>query len=293
MKWMPPAALLVSMVSMVATMGAAHADPLAIVAGENFYGDVVGQIGGANVAVTSILTNPDQDPHLFEADTGTARALAGAKLVVYNGVDYDPWMEKLLSANSVAGRQTIVAAELMHRKSGDNPHLWYDPATMPVVAKAIAAKLEAIDAAHKADYEAGLARFVDSLQPFEDTVKAMHKKYAGDVVTATEPVAGYLAEAIGLKVRNKEFQLAVMNDAEPTAKQVAAFENDLKSHAVKVLFYNNQATEDLTKRMQDISHASKVPVVGVSETEPPGTTYQAWMMGQLDALDRALGGGAQ
>lgn len=271
----------------------AAADPIPVVAAENFYGDVAAQIGGAAVAVTSILTNPDEDPHLFEASPSTARALVAAKLVIYNGVDYDPWMDKLLSANRAPGREIIVAADLMHRKSGDNPHLWYDPATMPAVAKAIATELGVIDPSNKAAFDKGLATFLESLQPFVEKVKAMHGKYAGSTVTATEPVAGYLAEAIGLKMRNKEFQLAVMNDAEPTAKQVAAFENDLKGHAVKVLLYNNQATEELTKRMQSIALSSHVPVVGVSETEPPGVTYQAWMTKQLDALDKALSGGVQ
>lgn len=274
-------------------ISAAKAAPVALVAAENFYGDVAKQIGGSNVAVTSILSNPDEDPHLFEASPATARALANAKLVILNGADYDPWMDKLLAANPVADRKAIVVADLVHRKGGDNPHLWYDPQTMPMAAKALAAQLAAIDPAHKDLYAQNLQGFLDSLQPFDQKVKAMRQKYAGTVVTATEPVAGYLADALGLKVRNREFQLAVENDAEPTPKQVAAFENDLKSHAVKVLFYNSQATEDLTKRMQTLAHESKVPVVPVTETEPPDTSFQAWMMGELDALDKALAAGVQ
>jgi zinc/manganese transport system substrate-binding protein len=271
----------------------AQAAPVALVAAENFYGDVAKQIGGSNVAVTSILSNPDEDPHLFEASPATARALAVAKLVILNGADYDPWMGKLLAANPVTDRTVVVVADLVHRKGGDNPHLWYDPETMPIAAKALAAQLAAIDPAHKDQYGQNLQGFLDSLQPFAQKVKAMHQKYAGTVVTATEPVAGYLADALGLKVRNREFQLAVENDAEPTAKQVAAFENDLKTRAVKVLVYNSQATEDLTKRLQTLAQASKVPVVPVTETEPPNTSYQAWMMGELDALDKALAAGAQ
>jgi len=282
----------VAALSVLSIVGAANADPISVVAAENFYGDVASQIGGPAIAVTSILTNPDEDPHLFEASPSTARALVAAKLVIYNGVDYDPWMEKLLSANQAAGRQVIVVGALVHRKAGENPHLWYDPATMPVVAKAIAAELDGIDPAHKEDHAKNLGAFLASLTPFDRKVRAMREKYAGLEVTATEPVAGYLADAIGLKVRNKEFQLAVENDAEPTAKQVAAFENDLKKRAVRVLLYNSQATEDLTKRLQRMAHDNHIPIVGVSETEPPGTSFQAWMSGQLDALDTALGGAA-
>lgn len=274
--------------SLLSSMAAAAVIP--VVAAENFYGDVVNQIGGANVAVTSILTNPNEDPHLFEASPATARALTDAKLVVYNGVDYDPWMQKLLSAHNAAGRTVIIVGDLVHHTAGDNPHLWYDPQTMPAAAKAIAEALAAADPAHKGDYEHNLATFVASLQPFQQKVASVRQRYAGTIVTATEPVAGYLCEALGFRVRDKEFQIAVMNDAEPTPRQVAGFENDIKNHAVKVLLYNTQATEDLTKRMRSIALESKVPVVGVSETEPPGMTYQAWMMTQLDGIEKALGG---
>jgi zinc/manganese transport system substrate-binding protein len=104
----------------------ASADPINVVAAENFYGDIAQQTGGDNVAVTSILSSPDQDPHLFEASPSTAKALAGAKVVIVNGADYDPWMEKLLKANKTPGRKEILAAALAGKKAGDNPHLWSD-----------------------------------------------------------------------------------------------------------------------------------------------------------------------
>ena len=132
---------------------AAQAEPIAIVAAENFYGDLAEQIGGPDAVVTSILSNPDQDPHLFEANASTARAIAGAKVVIVNGADYDPWMAKLLSASKAPGRETIEVATLVHKKAGDNPHLWYDPGTMPAVAKALAATLSKLDPAHRAGYE--------------------------------------------------------------------------------------------------------------------------------------------
>ncbi|MGO4871039.1 MAG: metal ABC transporter solute-binding protein, Zn/Mn family [Roseiarcus sp.] len=169
----------------------ALADPVKVVAAENFYGDVATQIGGANVAVTSILTNPDQDPHLFEASADTARALTDARVVIVNGVDYDPWMEKLLSAHKAPGRKEIVVGQLVGRKSGDNPHLWYDPAYVKAAAKALVADLDAVDPAHKADYDKGEAQFLDSLKPLDAKIAEMRKKYAGLPVTASEPVFGY------------------------------------------------------------------------------------------------------
>lgn len=269
----------------------AATQPINIVAGENFYGDVAQQVGGKHVHVTSILSNPDQDPHLFEASASTAKALSAARLVVYNGIDYDPWMAKLLSAAKAAGRKEIVAGQLMQKKTGDNPHLWYDPATMPLVAKAIAVELEAADPSNKAEYEQNLKRFLDSLQAINSKVKSIHDKHAGTPVTATEPVFGYMASALGFKMRNEKFQLAVMNNTEPSASDVAAFENDLKTHKVKVLFYNSQASDQSAKRVQKIAKEAKVPVVGVTETAPTGKHYQDWMLGQLNALNQALSSG--
>ena len=271
----------------------ALADPVKVVAAENFYGDVAMQIGGANVAVTSILANPDDDPHLFEASPATAKALSDAKVVIVNGVDYDPWMEKLLSANKAPGRKEIVVARLVGKKAGDNPHLWYDPAYVKAAAKALVADLAAVDPAHKDDYAKGEAQFLDSLKPLDDKIADMRKKYSGLPVTASEPVFGYQAGLIGLKVHNEKFALAVMNDAEPTASEVAGFENNLKGHKVKAMLYNAQASEPAVQRLVQMAKDNSIPVVGVSETEPPDSNYQSWMLGQLDALDKGLSGAAQ
>jgi zinc/manganese transport system substrate-binding protein len=269
----------------------ASADPINVVAAENFYGDIAQQTGGDNVAVTSILSSPDQDPHLFEASPSTAKALAGAKVVIVNGADYDPWMEKLLKANKTPGRKEILAAALAGKKAGDNPHLWYNPATVKAVAKKLSVELAIIDPTRKADYEKGAASFVDSLKPLDAKIAEMRKKYAGSPVTASEPVFGYMAELLGLKVHNEKFALAVMNNTEPSVSEVAAFQNDLKGHKVKVMLYNAQASEPAVQRLVQMAEDEKIPVVGVSETEPPGITYQQWMTSQLDALDKALSGG--
>ncbi len=267
---------------------AAQNAPVQVVAAENFYGDVVQQIGGARVAVTSILSNPDQDPHLFEASPKTARALQHANLVVYNGANYDPWMTKLLGASKSARRATIVVADLVGKKAGDNPHLWYDPATMPAAARAIAAALGTADPAHKAEYDANLARFIASLQPLDAKVAALRAQYQGAPVTATEPVFGYMADALGLEMRNLRFQLATMNDTEASASDIAAFEGDLRNRRVRVLIYNSQAEEPMTKRMLKIAHDARVPSIAVTATQPAGKTFQQWMLAQLDALGAAL-----
>jgi zinc/manganese transport system substrate-binding protein len=282
--------MFLTVLSLTALGAPALADPVRIVAAENFYGDLASQIGGANVAVTSILTNPDEDPHLFEASVATAKALADARIVILNGVDYDPWMATLLRANKAPGRREIVVGQLVGRKAGDNPHLWYDPAYVETAAKALTAALVAADPTHQADYEKGDADFVGSLKPLNDKIADLKQRFAGQPVTASEPVFGYQAGLIGLKVHNEKFALAIMNNAEPTASEVAGFENDLKGRRVKAMLFNAQASEPAVERLVKLAKANAIPVVGVSETEPPGATYQSWMLGQLDALDKALSG---
>ena len=265
-----------------------RAAPLSIVASINVYGDVARQIGGSDVTVTSLLSNPDQDPHLFEASASTARAVSAARVAIENGVDYDPWMDKLLAAARSPDRRTLSVAALLGRKPGDNPHLWYDPATMPALSSALADALAADDPAHASGYRQRLAAFQASLQPIQARIAALRQRLAGTQVTATEPVFGLMLKALGMNSRNQGFQLSVMNDTEPSASDVAGFERDLRAHAVKLLVYNSQATDPVARRMERIARAARVPVIGVTETEPPGTTYQAWMMGSLDAVDRAL-----
>ncbi len=276
-----------ALMALLATPAAAQ-PVLNIVAAENFYGDVAQQLAGPNAAVSSILGNPEQDPHLFEASHSVARNLSAAAIVVCNGADYDPWMAKLLSVSRSPNRTVIVVAHLMHRKTGDNPHLWYDPATMPTYAKALSAALGERDPAHRPDYQRRLQAFLTSLQPLDAKLAELRGRFAGTPVTATEPVFGYMATALGLRMRNERFQLAVMNSTEPGVSEVAAFEDDLRKHQVRLLFYNRQARDVAAQRMVRIAREARIPVVGVTETEPAGTTFQDWMMGELNAIAQAL-----
>ncbi len=273
------------------TTGAATR-PIQVVAAENFYGAVAEQIGGTQVAVSSVISNPDQDPHLFETSPAVVRALSTADVVIYNGADYDTWMAKLLAVAVRPRREVIVAADLVHRKAGDNPHVWYDPATMPAVAKSISDALGKIDPAHAADYGARLAAFLASLKPVDEKVAAIRGKYAGAPVTASEPVFGYMAATLGLKMRNEKFQIAIMNDTEPSARDVAAFERDLKEHKVRVMFYNKQASDKIVQHLVELARASSIPVAGVTETMPPSMTFQQWMLNELADTEKALKGPA-
>ena len=283
-------ALLFAMLAVLTAVAPAAEAKITVVAAENFYGNVAEQIGGDRVSVVSILNNPDQDPHLFEVSPAVIRQVAAARVVVYNGAGYDPWIEQVLSATAKPDRVAIVAADLIHRKSGDNPHLWYDPIAMPIVARSLASAFAAADPAHKDEYAARLSAFLATLAPLDAKIAAIRDKYAGAAVTATEPAFGAMAKALKLSMANERFQLAVMNDTEPSARDVAAFERDLKDRKVRVLFYNKQAVTKLVEHLIALARASKIPVVGITETAPAGLSYQDWMQNELDETDRALAG---
>jgi zinc/manganese transport system substrate-binding protein len=261
-----------------------------LVAAENVYGNIAQQIGGSQVEVVSVLNSPDQDPHLFETSPAVLRQIADAQIIIYNGADYDPWMAKLLHAAPRPRRTAIVVANLMRKKPGDNPHLWYDPAAAPVVARSLAAALAKADPMHAADYGARLQTFLASLNPLDDKIAAVAGRYYGTRVTATEPVFGYMAATLGLSMRNERFQISIMNDTEPSARDVATFERDLKEHKVRVLFYNTQALDKMVQHLVALARASKVPVVGVSEMMPPGMSFQDWTLRVLGDTAKALAG---
>jgi zinc/manganese transport system substrate-binding protein len=269
---------------------AAVGAPIYIVAAENFWGEAASAVGGANVAVTSIIDNPSADPHEFEPTPSTARAIADADIIVYNGIDYDPWVDKLLAASRAPKRAVINVATLLRRKPGDNPHLWYDPAAMPALVEALVKALSADDPAESATFAANAAVYKKQLSAISDRISQLNAQFARTPVTATEPVFGYMAQALGLDMRDQSFQLAMMNDTEPSAKDTAAIEDDLRAGKVKVLFYNSQVSNDLTRRLLALAMAANIASVGVTETKPAGRSFQEWMLDELDATGKGLAG---
>jgi zinc/manganese transport system substrate-binding protein len=271
-------------------LAASAAEPLTVVAAENFYGEVASAVGGSRVTVQSILTNPDTDPHDFEPTPSTARDVARATVVILSGADYDPWMNRLVEASRLDGRVVIDVAALIGRKAGDNPHVWYDVDALSGLANRLADTLSEKDPAGAADYRKGRDAYIATLAPIRTKIAEVKGRFAGAPVAATEPVFGYMADALGLKMRNNSFQLAVMNDTEPSARDTAAFESDIKGGKIKVLFYNSQVTDPQTEHLLALAKAARVPVVGVTETKPEGKSYAEWMTETLDATAKALAG---
>lgn len=269
---------------------AAAASPLAVVASTNVYGDIVAQIGGANVSVTSILTDPNADPHLFEPGTRNALAVATAQVAIQNGAGYDDFMGKLERAAPNGKRSVLTIADVLGLHGTDvNPHLWYDVPKLGRIASAIAAAMSRADAAHTGAYRAGLRRFVASLQPLQREVAQIKTRFHGKAVAYTEPVPGYLLDAAGLKnLAPSSFTRAIENGTEPSPQAVAAMEALMTKHRVRVLLYNSQAVSPITKRVREAAAKAGIPVVGISETLPSHQTFQQWQLAQVKALHRAL-----
>jgi zinc/manganese transport system substrate-binding protein len=263
---------------------------LQVVAAENVYGDIARQIGGPHVAVTSVLTNPDADPHLFEPGTTTGLAVARASVVIANGLGYDAFVDRLVRASPNRRRRLLVVAQVLGVHGHDaNPHLWYDVPRLPLVAAAIAATFERADARHATAYRAGLRRFEASLHPLQREVATLRGTFAGDPVAYTEPVPGYLLVAAGLvNLAPTSFTRAIENGSEPAPAAVAEMLHLLAANRVRVLLYNDQTVSPVTVRMRAAAQAAGIPVVAVSETLPPGESFQRWQLAQARALGRAL-----
>ncbi|MEY8763586.1 MULTISPECIES: metal ABC transporter solute-binding protein, Zn/Mn family [Clostridium] len=263
------------------------------VGAENEYADVIKQIGGEYVSVTSIMNNLSADPHSYESNTKDANAVSKAELIVQNGIGYDDFMNKLESGSSNSKRTVIdVGKSLGYSKNTPNPHLWYDPKVMPKVAKLIAENLEKQNPDQKKYFEDRLTKFNNSMKGYTDVLNEIKKNYSKAGVAVTEPVADYMLNAAGVDTKTPwTFQTAVMNGTDPSPQDVKMQQDLLKNKKVKVFLYNQQAVDDAAKNQLKIARANKVPVVGVYETMPPKHNYQTWMEDEAKNLLKALKNG--
>jgi len=258
---------------------------------ENEYANVIQQIGGKYVQVTAIMSNPNTDPHTFEASPAVAREISNASLIVQNGVGYDTWASDIEKAVPASSRKIVDVQQLLGLPdSTPNPHLWYNPTTMPKVATAIANDLAAIQPAHASYFKANAAKFTQSLSAWTQAIANFKAAHPGTPVATTEPVADYMLQAAGAdNMTPWAFQADIMNGTDPSPQNVAAEKALFTQHKVKVFLYNQQVTDTLTDSFIDLAHANGVPVVGVYETMPtPGYDYQTWMTAEVNALDKAV-----
>jgi zinc/manganese transport system substrate-binding protein len=261
-----------------------------VVAAENVYGNIAKQIGGSYVAVTSILSDPNADPHLFEPGTENGLAVSQARIVIENGLGYDAFMAKLVSATPSSKRVVLTIADALgvHGKDA-NSHLWYDVPRLPRIAGAIASALERADPRHASAYRAGLRRFDRSLDPLRREVARIRARFGGAAVAYTESVPGYLVAAAGLHdLAPATFTRPIEEGTEPAPAAVAAMNALVAQGRIRVLLYNSQAVSPITARLHDAARRAGIPVVPIRETLPPHRTFQQWQLGQARALAAAL-----
>jgi zinc/manganese transport system substrate-binding protein len=264
---------------------------ISAVGAENEYANVLSQIGGRYVHVSAILNNPNTDPHTFEASPQVAQEVSSAGLIVQNGVGYDSWIDKIESASPNAERKVITAQDVLGLPdSTPNPHLWYDPATMPAVAKVMAADLAALAPAHKAYFQANLRKFDASLAPLLHAIAQFKATHPGVSAATTEPVADYLLAAMGIRILTPfRFQADIMNGVDPAPEDIALEDSFFSGHKVRLFAYNQQVVDSLTTSIRQTAVKDGVPVVGVYETMPtPGYSYQSWMLAEVHAIQKAV-----
>jgi zinc/manganese transport system substrate-binding protein len=270
---------------------AASSGKIIVIGVESEYADVIAQIGGQYVEVSAIETDPNTDPHSFEASPKIASQIAAADLIVENGIGYDSWADKIMAAAPNAKRKLINAQQLLGLPdTTPNPHLWYDPKTMPAIAKAVAAALSELQPAQASYFQANVEKFDASLKPWYDAIASFKAQYAHTPVAVTEPVADYLLQSLGADIETPfTLEAAIMNGTDPSPQDVTTQNDLLASHKVKLFAYNQQVTDALTQTFLDLAKKNGVPVVGVYETMPsPGFTYQTWMVAETAAVQKAL-----
>ena len=293
---------IVSMVALAVVLAAcgvstSHVDfgtgKIQVVAAENFWGSIASQVGGSHVQVTSIIVNPDTDPHAYEPTPSDARLIAQAQYVIVNGAGYDAWAPKLLDANPASGRTVLTVGDLFGKKEGDNPHTWYSPSYVDQVVDRMGSDLAKIDSADASAITQQAAQYKSTgLKDYHDMVSAIKAKYSGTRVGATESIAAYLADGTGLNlVTPSSYLKAISEGTDPSAADKAEVQNEIASRSIKVFIFNSQNSTPDIQGLVDKATAQGIPVVKITETLAPSTaTFQDWQTAQLKDLLHALGG---
>lgn len=261
-----------------------------VVAAENFWGSLVSQLGGDKVQVTSVVSDPNADPHEYESNAENAREFATANYVIINGVGYDSWADKLIAANPNNHRIVLNVGDLVGKQEGDNPHLWYNPAYVNKAIAQMDKDLISIDPHDKSYFLQQLKSLQTSLAGYQERIASIRKQFGGTKVAATEDIFAYLAQAAGLNlISPPAFIEAVAEGTDPPTSSVVQFQRQLESGQVKVLAYNEQTVTPLTTSIKQLAAQQNIPVIGITETiQPPDTTFQVWMNAELINLENAL-----
>ena len=284
-------ALIVPLAGCSGVGGAASGGRPNVAAAENVWGSIASQLGGDRVTVTSIIDNPNADPHDYEPTTEDARSMAAANFVIENGVGYDPWAQRLVDANPVSGRDILNVGTLVGEPTGGNPHRWYSPSDVQQVIDAITSEYQKLDPADASYFDQQRSSFETAgLARYHALISEIKTKYAGTPVGASESIFALMAPDLGLNlITPPAFLTAISEGTEPTAADKATIDHQIATHEIEVYVYNSQnATPDIQRQI-DEAKAANIPITTITETLfPTGATFQAWQVAQLQALASAL-----
>jgi zinc/manganese transport system substrate-binding protein len=268
-----------------------HGSQLQVVAAENFWGSLATQLAGGRASVQSIIADPATDPHSYEPKAGDARTLATARLVIVNGAGYDPWAPKLLAANPVSGRTVLTVGDRLGLKEGDNPHRWYDPASVETVANTITADLTRLDPNDAGYFSQQRARFeTQALAEYHRLISTIKARYAGVPVGASESIFALLSPSLGLDlITPPSFMKSIGEGTEVTAQDTATTQRQLATGQARVWIYNSQNATPGIQRLNAIARRRGIPIATITETlSPPTATFEAWQSAQLRGIEHAL-----
>jgi len=284
-------ALLAALVAASTGRSQAAGGTLQVVAAENFWGSIASQLGGDRVHVTSVITNPATDPHDYEPSSVDARTIAGAQMVIVNGIGYDPWAPKLIAANPVHGRVVLTVGDLVGIKPGGNPHRWYSPTNVQQVIAAIVAdytKLDPKDAAYFRNEKAAFE--TKGLAQYKQLIATIRRKYHGVPVGASESIFAPLAQALGLDLLTPySFLEAISEGTEPTAADKTTIDRQIAKKQIKVWVFNSQNSTPDVARFTEAARKMWITITTITETlAPASATFEQWQVAQLKALEAAL-----
>ena len=272
-------------------LGGSSGGTVRVVAAEDFWGSIAAQVGGSHVSMTSIITDPNADPHSYEPTAQDARTVAAAQYVIVNGVGYDQWADNLLTSNPVAGRKELNVGDLNGKKDGDNPHMWYNPDYVTAVVNRIRDDLKSIDPKDASAFDASARAYLTTgLQQYHSLIADIKAKYSGTPVGATESIFSYLAPALGLLlITPYSYLKAVSEGTDISAADEATVEQQINQRQIKVLVYNSQNTPNNIQAVISLAKAQNIPIATITETlTPSGVTFQAWQSAQLQGIEAAL-----
>ena len=271
------------------TNGPCPTTPLSVLAVENFYASIVQQLGGQCVSVTTILSDPDADPHEFEPTADDVRAFQGAQLVVENGLGYDDFADKIIGTLSQKP-QVVRAGDVLGLQVGANPHVWYSAGYVDQIKGAMLASLKQLKPDAAGYFDAQNASLEQAFGTYRGLIAQIAGQFGNTPVGATESIFVDMSYSTGLQlITPPEFMNALSEGADPTARDIATFQDQLKNKRIKVLVYNVQTVTPITQQLKEMAMQNNIPVVGVSETLPLGAqTFQGWQAGQLQLLLNAL-----